>query len=430
MKVRKVENIDLTKFDEGIAAMEQGSEHSRTASEKMFFDLFGQLFKEMRSAVDEGKPFIASEMGMNTEIFPAMDIMGSDYCMVSGMLNVFLNCQDEINSAAAALGTRPEICSPQRAPIGWFAKGWYPPPTAIVNCSLDQCDNMCQTGNLMGLLYDVPVFSFNRPYRWYTERGIEFMVGELEDTISFLEEVTGHKMDWDKLREAAKMTLQQIELSLAIHKLVMATPCPVKAGSGFYLHWIRMAFAGRQEGVDYCKTFLDEMKNMVDQGKGYAPKENYRLINLFTAPTGQHDVLEWLEQEAGAVFVAEPMYHRYKEDEVAKVDITKPLEALARFYYLEPYYAYYGPLEEYLDMVVNDAIESKADGAVNWFNSKCRMGGAVARTVKDTLKEKAGIPTVEFGVDILDGTPAVGKSIKKHMEQFLMILDNVKSKVA
>jgi len=38
-----------------------------------------------------------------------------------------------------------------------------------------------------------------------------------------------------------------------------------------------------------------------------------------------------LEQEVGAVFVAEPMYFRYNAKELAKVDPSKPLEALARF---------------------------------------------------------------------------------------------------
>jgi len=192
-----------------------------------------------------------------------------------------------------------------------------------------------------------------------------------------------------------------------------------------------MAFAGTQEGVDYCQAFLDEMKEHVAQGTGYTPKENYRLINLFTFPVGQHAVLDWLEQEVGAVFAAEPMYFMYNESELAKVDPSKPLDALARFYYLEPYQQFYGPLAEYADMIVNDAIESGADGAINFFNSKCRMGGAVTRVIKDQLRKKAGIPTLTVDVEmIFDKSEAVEKHLKKQLEQFFLVLDTAKKKAA
>lgn len=431
MKLRKIKNYDLTMFEQSIDVMAQMKSHCVAKSETMFFDMMMKLFGDVVSAVKEGRPFIASGMSFPTEIYAAMGIVGLEYDMAGSCLNTYMGCEEEIWSAATALGIRPEICSPQRAPVGWFAKGWFPKPTAIVNTSMDQCDNMSQNANVMAALYDVPIFCINRPYRWWSQRGLESMAGEIKDAITFLEEKTGRKMDWDKLKEAARLTLRQMEISVEIHKiLATAKPCPVKAGSGFLIHWIRMAFAGTQEGVDYCQAFLDEMKGLVAQRKGYAPKENYRLINLFTFPVGQHAVLEWLEQEMGAVFVAEPMYFMYNESELAKVDPSNPLDALARFYYLEPYQPFYGPLEEYVGMIVNDAILSGADGAVNLFNSKCRIGGAAYKVIKDQLREKAGIPTLNVDVDIFDKSEAVEKHIKKQLEQFFLILDTAKKKAA
>jgi len=81
-------------------------------------------------------------------------------------------------------------------------------------------------------------------------------------------------------------------------------------------------------------------------------------------------------------------------------------------------------------MIINDALESGAEGAINWFNSKCRMGGAVARAIKDLLKEKVGISTLTVDIDILDNSPAVGKHLKKQLEQFFLILDTAKAKAA
>ena len=50
--------------------------------------------------------------------------------------------------------------------------------------------------------------------------------------------------------------------------------------------------------------------------------------------------------------------------------------------------------------------------------------------IKDTLKEKAGIPTLTVDVDILDNTEAVGKHLKKQLEQFFLVLDTAKAKAA
>nr|CBX27426.1 hypothetical protein N47_H22480 [uncultured Desulfobacterium sp.] len=266
----------------------------------------------MMSAVKGGRPFVTNVMSFPTEIYWAMDIAGIEYDFIAGMFSLYMGNKDEIFTAAKSIGIRPEICSAQRAPIGWFAKGWYPKPTAIVNTSLCQCDNCAQNANIMGALYDVPVFCITRPYLFWTQKGLDFMVEEIKDAIEFLEKTTGHKMNYDKLSEATRLTKKQMEISVEIHNLIKtARPCPVKSGTGFLIH-------------------------------------------------------------------------------------SKPLEALARIFYVEPYHGFYGPYEVFGDMIINDAIQSGADGAVNFFNTNCRMCGAVSRLI---------------------------------LEQFFLVLDNAKRKV-
>ena len=101
---------------------------------------------------------------------------------------------------------------------------------------------------------------------------------------------------------------------------------------------------------------------------------------------------------------------------------TAPLEALARLYYVDPYYRFYGEIKEYLDMIVHDATESRPDAAINWFNAKCRMGGAAAKVVKDSLWEKLKIPTLTMDVDMLDASKSLEARLKDLIEKFLDIL--------
>ena len=186
------------------------------------------------------------------------------------------------------------------------------------------------------------------------------------------------------------------------------------------------SFAGRQEGLDYFRAFRDEVKALADQGKGAVPNERFRLMSLFTPPQNQMKMLDWMEHEKGVALVSEPYYFRYGPQDM---DPSKPLESLARQYFNESYYRFYSQMEEYLDMIVQDALESGAQAALNWFNSKCRMGGAMSKIVKDTLMEKVGIPTMTVDVDLLDPSPASEKRTKERIEGFLESL-SVGNKVA
>lgn len=424
----KSETLNLEKYDHVVNVLAKMGDHRRkkptTKTEEIYYDLMAQLFREAREASENGNRFVAYAMSVPNEVLVAMGLVGLEYDMACGTMTTILKSHETVYNAAFRLGTRPEICSAQRTPIGVFAKGWFPRPAVVVQSNLDQCDNCAQTGNILGELYDVPTFMVNRPYRWWDERGVRLMAGELGDMVSFLEEHTSRKMDWDRLQEALGYTMQMIELSQEIHKLAMAVPGPLRGKTATFAHWLRWAYAGRPEVVSFFETFRDELKEMVDQGKGVAPQENYRLMSLFTPPQNQLRLLDWLEHDQGAVFVSECYYLRYER--VEKVDVSKPLDALAWLYYIDPYYRFYGQLNEYLDMILNDALESKPDGAINWFNGKCRMGGSVAKVVKDMLWEKAGISTLTVDVDILDPSEALEHTLKDLIEKYLDMLKSAK----
>ncbi|MCJ7593455.1 MAG: 2-hydroxyacyl-CoA dehydratase family protein, partial [Desulfobacterales bacterium] len=170
----------------------------------------------------------------------------------------------------------------------------------------------------------------------------------------------------------------------------------------------------------WFEIFRDELRDMVNHGKGIASEERYRLMSLFTPPQNQLGLLDWLEEDKGAVLISECYYLRYER--VEQIDPSKPLDALARLYYVDPYYRFYGEIKEYLDMIVNDAMESKPDAAINWFNAKCRMGGAAAKLVKDTLWDRLKIPTLTVDVDLLDASKSLEARLKDLIEKFLDIL--------
>lgn len=417
----RVTEIDMTGYDRSIATLEKVraarmASPQTTKGEELYYTLMIQLFREVREACDNGDPFFVYGMSIPNELFVGMGVTGIEIDMAAGLMSSLLRCHDAVYGAAMKVGVREEICSAQRTPVGMFVKGWFPKPAGILYTNLDQCDNCSQTANLMGQLYDTPTCFVNRPFRWWTQGGVDMMVGELEDAVAFLEERTGRKMDWDRLREAVALSVEQIKLIREIHQLLMAKPCPIKARAASFSHWVRWAYAGRQEGVDYFRAFRDEARALVEQGRGVVPNEKFRLMSIFTSPQNQMRMLDWLEHEKGVAIVAEPYYFRCGPQDM---DPATPLESLARQYYNEPYYRFYGQVEEYLSICVEEAQESGAQAAINWFNSKCRANGALSKIVKDTLAQKAGIPTLNLDLDILDPSPAEEKRIMERIEGFL-----------
>lgn len=422
--------MDWTKFDYTMGMFERTRERRRAKpkgttprSDELFYDLMAKHYREIREAANEGKPFVGWTMALYTnEIFLALDLLPVQYDCIGIWLAAYTDTFDEIYGAAYEAGLKTEICSPHLLFTGLVAKKWIPAPIAIVTNSLDQCDNMSHSGCIPSRVYGVPYFLVTRPYHWGSERGIELQVNEFKDLINLLEELTSRKMDWDKLKEGIKISKQQVKLIREIHDLAMATPAPTTSRMFYNVHWVRLFFGGRPEGLHFLETLRDEMRSLVEQGKGFLPRERFRLLGGYTGPSMR--AADWLEEQ-GAPIVAEPYYLLYPDWEV---DLFKPLETLARLYYVEPYCRFYGPLSEHLDMLISDAKQSKADALIYWFNSKCRLGGCVHRIVREVMRERVGIPTFVCDVDILDPSPsAVEERLRTELGQFLQVLETSKA---
>jgi hypothetical protein len=150
-------------------------------------------------------------------------------------------------------------------------------------------------------------------------------------------------------------------------------------------------------------------------------QERYRLLTFFFYPAYLWKLLDVMQSEYGAVIVAEPHLLPWCEGEV---DPTKPLESLAR-----KAFALYdtGPLKPFfVDKVLKEAREHKAEGAIYWAHIGCRQTCTTTRILKDALLEEAGIPTLVVDCDLADPTYSSGEQMKDRLEEFFELLDERK----
>jgi benzoyl-CoA reductase/2-hydroxyglutaryl-CoA dehydratase subunit BcrC/BadD/HgdB len=390
------------------------------ASQTLYFQLLEKYYTRVREAHQEDKMVASHTVFFPAEILYAMDIVPMHTEMTTWLNALILGEQAEVLAKGAELGLAPEICSPHRGVAGIFALEAIPRPDIILWSNLI-CDNTAKCGELMMELSGSPGFFLDNPFQ-DSPGEMDYLVGELEDMVHFLEEKTGKKMDWDKLSEMVALTTQEIELHREISELRKAVPSPMSITGYLELLSADYMFPGQPEAIQYLTQLRDELKEMVQQGKGAVSPERFRLMTLFVPPMYLISYLGKLFDELGAVSVVEPLFTCWSE---GKLDPAKPLESVAKKSFLIPERrSMYGPLSQQALRDITDGAEQyKIDGAIYWAFMGCRHTCATIKVIKEILSE-IDVPMLTIDCDIVDPTINSEEEIRDKLEQFFELLED------
>lgn len=421
----KTKASDMAKWNEGMKALEAMWEeiiaHPTSKAEKMYFQLEQKYYEGHKRALEEGKDIVAFPPGIPAEILYAMDAF--PFIFVYGVCQMFSiagNYQESFDAGAEA-GLMRETCSALLGKAGWYHRGWVPPLTAIVH-GAGGCDIWSGVDGLGAELIGCPSYCVDLPY--YTdEKGIDYMAREYLGMISFLEERTNRKMDWDKLEEIVEKSAKIVKLNREIDELRKAVPAPMDGWIAWYIHLFNWKYAGTEDGISWFETLRDELKERVQKRIGVAPEEKFRLMDLFFPPFFVTDLAKKWQKEQGAVFVHEPFSTYNWNEWDGEMDPSDPLKSLAKKYLCGPFWGVLnGPVERWCDWAVRAAIEWKVDGAVWWAQKACAHT-SFFRFLKDVLSEKLNLSTLVIDVDICDPTFVSEEEIEERYEEFFERLE-------
>jgi benzoyl-CoA reductase/2-hydroxyglutaryl-CoA dehydratase subunit BcrC/BadD/HgdB len=389
-------------------------------SETMYYQMLAEYYTHVRNAHAAGKLLASHTVFFPTEVLYAMDIVPMHMEMTTWLTALFLNEQAELLAKGAELGLAPEICSPHRGVAGIFGLNAIPRPDVILWSNLI-CDNTAKSGELMMELSHSPGFFLDNPFQ-NSPGEMSYLVGELEDMVHFLEEKSGKKMDWDRLSEMVAHCDEEIEVYREICELRKAVPSPMSISGYLELLSADYMFPGQPEALQYLTQLRDELKTMVQHGKGAVHPERFRLMTLFIPPMHLLGYLGKLFEEHGAVSVVEPLFTRWSD---GRLDPTRPLESVAKRSFMIPERrSMYGPLgEQALQDIVDAAKQYKVDGAVFWAFMGCRHTCATIKIIKETLSEM-DIPMLTVDCDIVDPTINSKEEIQQKLEQFFELLED------
>jgi benzoyl-CoA reductase subunit B len=388
-------------------------------------ELVHKYVERIVTAKDEGKWVATHGTQQPLEIYEAMGVRGL-FIEFWGVISdaVKLESVPEALSISASTGTPGEVCSFFRNMDGLMHAGMWP-KTDFMLYATSSCDNV-KAYHTLGRRYGIPSFGMERPYLPYTPKALEHWKNEHKRLIAFLEEKTGKKLDYDRLKETVRLSYRLTELSLEIDRLARHVPCPLSAECfGGVLIALRL-MPGTQEAVDFLTELRDEMQERVDKGIGAVENERFRVIWSCFTPFWDPTLLDFMQKKYGAVSVGEVLAN-WRGEAKWMLDPDDPLGNLAYKSQLAPGNCQYASSQDWAGNVIDQARRLKADGAIFNNNWGCKQASGLGRLVGDDLMRHCKVPSVTLNVDVIDATFVTRAEIEGQLDSFFEMIEGSKA---
>ena len=370
-----------------------------------------------RDAKKNGKKLVFYGGPVPTEIIAAFDCVGFYMDCIPFRLStnpaITAKYIDKAEEYVA-----PTMCGLDKTELGaWLSGAFGFQPDIFVYNSVP-CDSSRLAYPAMAKMMNVPTFVFDMPFR-RDERSYEYMASQMEEFVKFMEEATGKKLDWEKLKVYMEQANKNFELQLKCSDMRKHKPCPLP-GRLLVLNGTTNAVACYKAMQDVYDGELEMGQMMIDMGMGPAmPEEKYRVAMLQNMIWGAASIMDWMEQTYGAVAVMDafgfqggPMYQHLDD----RHDCFRVMGM--KFQDNPMIHGASGPSEYHLALV--DKIFQEYDPNVSMFlgHVGCKHTWASAKMVSDMVQEKYGLPTLYLDLDAIDGRYKSNDEIKAQIAEY------------
>ena len=323
---------------------------------------------------------------------------------------------------------------PEGAPGGGLAK-----PVLLLG-SGGVCDSRYKWFQSLGrYLNDVPVWTLEMPQtgvrEYYLpgnkEKNLRFVVNELREFVSFLEDLLKRKLDDDRLEEMLDQTLKTLRLARELDQLRKSVPSPMVAQDFWSIMIPHLYLPEDPEAYVFYQRVYEEVKHKVDNKIGAIPNEEYRMMFAELPPWHSIGFFDELAKRFGIAMVIESSgYHAPAPMPEGELDgISDPLEIIARLTYnkfmehnevAREFDTSPGFLNaEYLQW----AQDYRVDGFFAHPLISCRPATYTLMHTRNTLEEKLKVPGVVVTGDIVDLRVFNPDEATSKIETFLETMD-------
>lgn len=325
-------------------------------------------------------------------------------CFASFLSGFYI--EDYLIDAAEAIGLASTLCSYHKNFIGALETGLAPKALFGLTTSTT-CDGNVGTFRLAEQKYGIEMFMIDVP-DIYSPETENYVKGQLLELISYLEDKTGQKFDYDELRRCLERENQSKQHYLSFLEKRKAHSYP----STLTLE-LMMLFASHIElGMPWVLDFYREMDEEVER---MPEPDEKRFFWVHLMP--------YYEETLKAAFNANGPYslvaNDFSLDYIEMLDLEHPLEALSKKLLLNNYN---GSFKRKADIVAHFAKELECDAVVQFCHWGCKQSCGGVQLLKERMREE-GIPMLSLDGDALDRRGTFPGQVKTRFEAFLEMLE-------
>ncbi|NLO48415.1 MAG: 2-hydroxyacyl-CoA dehydratase [Clostridiales bacterium] len=301
---------------------------------------------------------------------------------------------------AEGLGYSGDLCSYSRinfayADLKECEEQEIPMPDFLLCCN-NICNCMMKWYENLALELDIPLLFIDIPHLDAPEcddNRIRYIKAQFNECISRLEEITGKKMDFEKLNQVMAISQRSSKAWLRAVGYMQYEPSPFSGFDIFNNMAVACVGRGTVEAAEAFEQLADEYEVLVREGKStFKGEEKYRILfegiacwaNLrFTYKALQSRGINLTASVYGPAFSF----------------IYKNLDELMAAY---AYVPNSNCFEREVELRVTDAIKNKVDGAIIHINRSCKHWSGNMYEMERQLRERVGIPVITFDGDQSD----------------------------
>ncbi len=281
------------------------------------------------------------------------------------------------------------------------------------------CDGKKKYYEILGEMADVYVMQLPQMKQ---EADREMWRGEVRRFTAKMEELTGEKLELDRLKEAVKVSNDKRKAMQRLAEVRKAAPPVISGKDALFINQIAFLDEPRRF-ANKVNELCDELEKRAAAGEGVAEASAPRIL-LSGCPMA---IPNWkvphIVESAGGAIVMEELctgsrYYSHLVDEAA-ADLDKMLDNIADSY-LDIDCAVFTPNDERAENIVRMAKEYSVDGVMYYSLLFCSPYSVEAYKVRKAV-EGAGVPLLYVETDYSQGD---AQQIATRVEAFLEMLSS------
>jgi bcr-type benzoyl-CoA reductase subunit B len=396
---------------------------NKVKSEKKMREIMTAYYIDAKTARQNNKKVAWITSGGPVEPLIAMDIIPV-YPENHGAMIGASKMGIDLCEKAEAMGYSNDLCSYARADISCCTVnggpiGGLPEPDMLVCCN-NICGTVMKWYEVQARYFKVPLFIYDTPFlhKEYSAEVKRYVLRQMEEYITFLENVTGRKMDRDRMMEVGRISFEGSQLWQAVLDTAISKPSPMTAFDAFFHLALIVTLRGTNLSVEYYKGLLAEMQERAKAGIGAIPNEKYRLLwdNL---PIWYR--MKWLSKkfaEHDACLVADT-YTSAWCGSMEYIDVNNFIGSAAEAYTRS--YLNLG-VDKMAEIVLSMIDKYDIDGIVMHSNRSCKPYSFGQYDIQKIVERERGIPSLLIEADMVDERSFSESQIETRIDAFIEMI--------